>query len=107
MQTSREGLGFNPATGHSACLGSPLRALTPASQEPTPHHEPSSHQGTHNHHTTPTLPCAALQFPPEDYADDLVWMAGRLPEEVVSILRKGSVGFARWAHDCARDRWLC
>ncbi|KAL4440679.1 hypothetical protein ABPG77_000388 [Micractinium sp. CCAP 211/92] len=38
---------------------------------------------------------APLNFPPEDYAEDLVWMAGRSPEEVVSILRKGSVGFAR------------
>ncbi|KAL4457536.1 hypothetical protein ABPG75_012401 [Micractinium tetrahymenae] len=38
---------------------------------------------------------APLNFPPKDYADDLVWMAGRSPEEVVSILRKGSVGFTR------------
>lgn len=43
------------------------------------------------------------QFPPEDYADDLVWMAGRSPEEVVSILRRGSVGFARQAPHSRRS----
>lgn len=40
-------------------------------------------------------PLAAVQFPLEDYEDDLVWMAGRTAEEVVGILRRGSVGFAR------------
>lgn len=36
-----------------------------------------------------------MQFPLEEYDEDLGWMAGRSAEEVVGILRRGSVGFAR------------
>jgi hypothetical protein len=42
-----------------------------------------------------SLPCP--QFAQEEYAEDLLWMGGRSPEEVVGILRRGSVGFARHA----------
>lgn len=47
----------------------------------------------HQSHAASSVPHS--QFPLEEYNDDLVWMAGRTAEEVVGILRRGSVGFAR------------
>ncbi|EFN58603.1 hypothetical protein CHLNCDRAFT_13529, partial [Chlorella variabilis] len=40
---------------------------------------------------------APLNFLLDDYSEDLAWIQGRTPEEVVGILRRGSVGFARRA----------
>lgn len=37
-----------------------------------------------------------LQYPLEDYSESLVEMEGLSSDEVVSRLRRGSVGFARW-----------
>lgn len=42
-------------------------------------------------------PLYRLQFLLDDYSEDLAWIQGRTPEEVVGILRRGSVGFARRA----------
>ena len=63
----------------------------------------------------PLVPACLPPFPstPQynlvDYVDDLAEMEGRSPEEVVSILRRGSVGFARSARalpPCLVDQCL-